>query len=224
MSILVGRDTRLVVAGITGREGEFHARQMQEYGTRVVAGVTPGKGGQRALDGTVPVFDTVAEAVRETGANLGVCFDGDGDRLIAIDEKGNRLTGDQILVICALMLKEQGRLKNDLLVTTVMSNIGLERAIRDAGGELVRTAVGDRYVVEKMVEGRIHKYLAEITLVGQPFVKDPQKTVGQLVQERIGLIKENIVVRRFARFKIGEAKAEGRVVCSFCTKRAAWMS
>ena len=74
MSILVGRETRLLVAGITGREGEFHARQMREYGTNVVAGVTPGKGGQTALDGTVPVFDTVAEAVRETGANTSVIY------------------------------------------------------------------------------------------------------------------------------------------------------
>ena len=69
MSILVGRDTRLVVQGITGREGEFHSRAMLEYGTAIVSGVTPGKGGQMALDGRVPVFDTVADAVRETGAN-----------------------------------------------------------------------------------------------------------------------------------------------------------
>ena len=74
MSILVGRDTRLVVQGITGREGEFHARQMQEYGTNVVAGTTPGKGGRAALDGTVPVFDTVTDAVRETGANVSVIY------------------------------------------------------------------------------------------------------------------------------------------------------
>jgi succinyl-CoA synthetase alpha subunit len=74
VSILVGRETRLVVQGITGREGEFHARQMQEYGTNIVAGTTPGKGGLRALDGTVPVFDTVAEAVRETGANTSVVY------------------------------------------------------------------------------------------------------------------------------------------------------
>ncbi len=74
MSILVGRETRLVVQGITGREGEFHARQMQEYGTNIVAGVTPGKGGQVALDGTVPVFDTVAEAIRQTGANTSVVY------------------------------------------------------------------------------------------------------------------------------------------------------
>jgi len=74
VSILVGRDTRLLVQGITGREGEFHARACQAYGTKVVSGVTPGKGGQTVLDGTVPVFDTVAEAVRETGANTSLIF------------------------------------------------------------------------------------------------------------------------------------------------------
>ena len=74
MSILVGRDTRLVVQGITGREGEFHSRAMLEYGTRIVAGMTPGKGGQTALDGRVPVFDTVADAVRETGANTSCIY------------------------------------------------------------------------------------------------------------------------------------------------------
>ena len=74
MSVLVGRDTRLLVQGITGREGEFHARACKAYGTDVVAGVTPGKGGQHALDGTVPVFDTVAEAVSQTGANTSLIF------------------------------------------------------------------------------------------------------------------------------------------------------
>jgi succinyl-CoA synthetase alpha subunit len=74
VSILIGPDTRLLVQGITGREGEFHSRAMVEYGTRIVAGVTPGKGGQRALDGAVPVFDTVAEAVSETGANTACIF------------------------------------------------------------------------------------------------------------------------------------------------------
>ena len=74
MSILIGRDTRLVVQGITGREGEFHSRAMLEYGTPLVAGVTPGKGGLQALDGAVPVFNTVSEAVRETGANASCIF------------------------------------------------------------------------------------------------------------------------------------------------------
>ncbi len=74
VSILIGPDTRLVVQGITGREGEFHARAMQAYGTQIVAGVTPGKGGQTALDGSVPVYDTVADAVRQTGANTSCIF------------------------------------------------------------------------------------------------------------------------------------------------------
>jgi succinyl-CoA synthetase alpha subunit len=74
MSILVGPETRLVVHGITGREGQFHSQQMLEYGTNIVAGMTPGKGGQMTLDGTVPVFDTVADAVRETGANTSCIF------------------------------------------------------------------------------------------------------------------------------------------------------
>src|SRR3954463_8394950 len=74
MSILVDNDTRLIVQGITGREGAFHAAAMQAYGTAIVAGVTPGKGGQTALDGSVPVFDTVLEAVRQTGANATCIF------------------------------------------------------------------------------------------------------------------------------------------------------
>ena len=73
MSIFADAATRLVVQGITGREGSFHARQMIEYGTQVVAGVTPGKGGQ-TFEGKVPIFNTVAEAVRATGANTSVIY------------------------------------------------------------------------------------------------------------------------------------------------------
>jgi len=74
MAILVDKSTRLLVQGITGREGEFHSQQMIEYGTQVVAGVTPGKGGQWACDGKVPVFDTVAEAVEATEANTSIVY------------------------------------------------------------------------------------------------------------------------------------------------------
>jgi succinyl-CoA synthetase alpha subunit len=73
MSILVNKDTRLVVQGITGREGAFHAQQMIDYGTQVVAGVTPGKGGEWAV-GNTPVFDTVKEAVEATGANTSIIY------------------------------------------------------------------------------------------------------------------------------------------------------
>ena len=73
MSIFIDKDTTLIVQGITGRDGSFHAKQMIEYGTRVVAGVTPGKGGQ-TFEKSVPIFDTVADAVRETGANTTVIY------------------------------------------------------------------------------------------------------------------------------------------------------
>ena len=74
MSILVDKNTRLVGQGITGQQGEFHTRLMIEYGTNVVGGVTPGRGGQRAIDGQVPIFNTVRQAVAETGANTSVIF------------------------------------------------------------------------------------------------------------------------------------------------------
>lgn len=74
MSILVDSNTRLVVQGITGREGEFHTRQMIAYGTNVVAGAVPGRGGQRAIDDTIPVFNTVREAVEQAGANTSVIY------------------------------------------------------------------------------------------------------------------------------------------------------
>ena len=73
MSAFIDKNTTLVVQGITGRDGSFHAKQMVEYGTRIVAGVTPGKGGQR-FESSVPIFDTVEQAVRETGANTSVIY------------------------------------------------------------------------------------------------------------------------------------------------------
>ena len=73
MSIFIDKNTRLLVQGITGRDGSFHAKQMIEYGTKVVGGVTPGKGGQK-FEGTVPIFNTVAEAVKATGANATVIY------------------------------------------------------------------------------------------------------------------------------------------------------
>ncbi len=74
MSVLINRETKLLVQGITGKEGEFHTRAMQAYGTNVVAGVVPGRGGQRAIDGQVPVFNTVKAAVQATGANVSVIY------------------------------------------------------------------------------------------------------------------------------------------------------
>jgi phosphoglucosamine mutase len=89
--------------------------------------------------------------VVEARADIGLAFDGDGDRLIAVDEKGQEISGDQVLIICAQKLKEKGKLKNDLLVSTVMSNLGLKVACKKVGIKHHASKVGDRYVLEDMV-------------------------------------------------------------------------
>lgn len=94
--------------------------------------------------------EILREKVVDSGAAIGLAFDGDGDRLIAVDEKGREITGDQIMVICANILKREGKLKNDLLVTTVMSNLGLTMACKKYGFRHHASKVGDRYVLEDM--------------------------------------------------------------------------
>jgi phosphoglucosamine mutase len=93
----------------------------------------------------------LAKAVVDLGCRMGVAFDGDGDRAIFADADGRIVDGDAVLLMCARHMKAQGRLKGDAVVATVMSNIGLEIALRTSGIELVRCAVGDKYVMEEMV-------------------------------------------------------------------------
>ncbi|TYO95680.1 phosphoglucosamine mutase [Geothermobacter ehrlichii] len=95
----------------------------------------------------------IAAAVREHGADLGIALDGDADRVIFVDEKGDEVDGDHIMAICATDMLRRDALEKKTLVATVMSNMGLEIALRRVGGEVVRTAVGDRYVVEEMRRG-----------------------------------------------------------------------
>jgi phosphoglucosamine mutase len=94
-----------------------------------------------------------AETVIAHNADVGLCLDGDADRLIIIDENGKVANGDQLMALLAQRWFREGRLNGHALVTTVMSNLGLERYLNDQGIALVRTKVGDRYVVERMREG-----------------------------------------------------------------------
>jgi len=94
----------------------------------------------------------LVDAVRRTGADAGIAFDGDADRCLAVSSAGEVIDGDAILAICALALREQGKLKSDTVVATVMSNLGLHHAMRDAGIRLLTTPVGDRYVLEALRE------------------------------------------------------------------------
>ncbi|MBW1788822.1 MAG: phosphoglucosamine mutase [Deltaproteobacteria bacterium] len=95
----------------------------------------------------------LSERVLSTGAHAGLAFDGDADRLIAVDESGRTLTGDQLIAICARMLKDRGELKNSLVVTTVMSNVGLRFALQEMDISHVAAPVGDRHVMEEMRVG-----------------------------------------------------------------------
>lgn len=94
--------------------------------------------------------ETCAREVKKRKADIGIALDGDADRLIVIDELGNEVNGDVVMALCATRMLRARRLKKRTLVATVMSNLGLERAIEREGGKLVRCGVGDRYVVEKM--------------------------------------------------------------------------
>jgi phosphoglucosamine mutase len=90
--------------------------------------------------------------VREKGCRMGVAFDGDGDRAIFADATGAIVDGDAVLLMCARQMQAQGRLRGNAVVATVMSNIGLELALSQSGISLVRTAVGDKYVMEEMLK------------------------------------------------------------------------
>jgi len=96
--------------------------------------------------------EDLAKKVLQSSSDIGLAFDGDGDRLIVVDEKGNIVNGDQIMAICTQDLKEEGALKNNTLVTTVMSNLGLSIAMEKMGVKQIRSKVGDRYVLEEMLK------------------------------------------------------------------------
>jgi len=123
----------------------------EELGAKVTTlGVQPdGKNINHKCGALYP--QVMADLVRKTSADLGIALDGDGDRLIISDERGRIVDGDQIMAICAAEMIERQKLAKNTLVATVMSNLGLERAMQRMGGKLVRTRVGDRYVVEEML-------------------------------------------------------------------------
>ena len=122
----------------------------QELGAELIClGVEPnGQNINQEVGALYP--QRLAEIVQKEVCDLGFCLDGDADRLVAIDEKGEVLDGDELMAICAIYYSQTARLKNKRVVATVMSNLGLEKALEKNGISLERTAVGDRYVVEKI--------------------------------------------------------------------------
>ncbi len=125
----------------------------EELGTEVIPiGVEP-DGENINLDCGSLCPQRVSELVVQEKAHLGMAFDGDGDRVVFVDHDGKIVNGDHIMAICATDMADRGRLKKKTLVTTVMSNMGLDLFLGKRGIRVVRTAVGDRYVVEEMVKG-----------------------------------------------------------------------
>jgi len=123
---------------------------LEELGAQVFAyGVKPdGKNINAGCGSTHP--EVISRAVLEHGADLGIALDGDADRCIFVDEHGNEVDGDHIMAICGIDMLKRNALKQNTVVATVMSNMGLDIALRRAGGKVIKTDVGDRYVVEEM--------------------------------------------------------------------------
>ncbi|GAW92552.1 phosphoglucosamine mutase [Calderihabitans maritimus] len=148
-------DTRLeglkiVVDCANGAAYQVAPRVLADLGAKVVPIFAEPDGVNINRDCGSTHLQNLQKAVMEHGAHLGLAHDGDADRVIAVDEKGEVVDGDQIMVICGLDLKERGRLPGDKVVVTVMSNMGLHLAFRKAGISVLQTAVGDRYVLEEM--------------------------------------------------------------------------
>lgn len=141
---------KIVIDCANGATYRVAPQVFEELGARVIKiGVSPN--GTNINEGCGALcLGPLRNAVKEYDADLGIAFDGDGDRLMVIDEKGHVVDGDRIMAICARHLKNKGLLSKDTVVATVMSNMGLERALSSMDIRLLRTKVGDRYVVEEM--------------------------------------------------------------------------
>jgi phosphoglucosamine mutase len=144
---------RVVIDCAHGAAYRVGPEVLQELGAEVIAiGVEPNGENINCERGALHP-QALAEAVRAHGAHVGVAVDGDGDRAIFVDEQGDIVDGDEVLAMVGMDMRRRGRLRNHGVVATVMSNVGLEVALREKGIELVRVQVGDRYVVEEMLRG-----------------------------------------------------------------------
>ena len=146
------RGMRVAIDCANGATTTIAPRLFRDLGFEVASvGVTPdGRNINLQCGSTAP--ELLARTVVKGGYELGIAFDGDGDRAIFVDGKGRTVDGDAVIYMCARRMKAEGRLKNNAVVATVMSNIGLELALREAGIEMIRCPVGDKYVMEEMLK------------------------------------------------------------------------
>lgn len=143
---------RVVLDCAFGAAYELGPRAFKEMGATVVALNTEPDGSRINVDCGSTDLRHLSEEVGAHGADIGFAFDGDADRVLAVDEEGREVDGDRILALAALRLQANGKLAHNLVVATVMANLGFRRALAERGIEVLVAPVGDRYVVEKMVE------------------------------------------------------------------------
>jgi phosphoglucosamine mutase len=194
---------KIVVDCANGATYKVAPTVFDELGADVIAvGVKPNGENINLNCGSMhPEF--VSRVVKSHGADLGVAFDGDGDRVIFVDENGNLVDGDKIMAICAIDMIKEDRLNKNTVVATVMSNMGLEIALNNFKGKVIRTPVGDRYVVEKMVDGDYnlggeksgHIIFFDYTTTGDGIISALQllaiiKKNGKRLSELTSIIKE----------------------------------
>ena len=142
---------KVVYDGAHGAASYVGPKILRQLGAEVVA-INVSPNGTNINDNAGSThLEGLQEAVLREGAQVGIANDGDADRCLMVDEKGQVLDGDQIMLLCGLHLKEQGKLKENMIVGTVMSNIGFHKAAKELGMQTCSTAVGDRYVLEKML-------------------------------------------------------------------------
>jgi len=144
---------KVVVDSANGAAYKIGPRILVELGADVIA-LYDQPNGSNINQGCGSLHpEMISRAVVANGAHVGIAYDGDADRVVLCDENGKVVDGDAVMAICALHMIRQGRLRHNTVVATVMSNLGLEHAVREAGGRLLRAAVGDRSVMEMMLEG-----------------------------------------------------------------------
>jgi phosphoglucosamine mutase len=146
---------RVVVDCGNGAASAFAPAALERLGAEVVSLNADGDGSRINVDSGALYPEVVAKAVAAEGADAGVAFDGDADRALFGDAGGQVIDGDQVLAACAVSMKEDGTLTGETVVTTVMSNLGFHRAMRDHGIRVISAQVGDRYVLEQMLEHEV---------------------------------------------------------------------
>lgn len=152
----IERPLRVVIDGANGAAWKLGPTLAQRLGAQVVATIGDNPDGRNINAGVGALHpEVLAAVVVENHADLGLCFDGDADRLIAVSESGAIVDGDELLTMFALYLQRRGALANDSLAVTVMSNLGIERALEPHAISVVRTDVGDRQIAKAMAEGAL---------------------------------------------------------------------